>query len=214
MELQTPEQLQFASNLAHWIEGTLFAIVAVIAFLRARGWGTWKGAQYLWPSLIVIAGLFLPVYILFQLGSTKIIVTRDFIFRDPQQREHLSMALLLVLAGLAEIASEAKVVRAKIWKLIAPGALVVIGLVLLYHTEYGTQEAVAEAVTIHRYQGSLIILVGVLKAAAVLWERSLKWLAYPWIVVLLVTAALLIGYREPAGAYRTDNFEPKSQLQP
>lgn len=210
MEQPTPEHLQFISNLAHWIEGILFAAVATIALLRAWGYATWKGAQYLWPSLIVIAGLFLPVYILFQVGSSQFSASREFIFGDPQQREHVSMAVLLILAGAAELIAEAKVVRAKIWKLIAPGALVAIGLLLFYHTEYGTQEAVAEAVTMHRYQGFSVILVGVFKAAEVLWQQSVKWLAYPWIIVLLITATLLIAYREPAGAYRSAGTEPES----
>jgi len=34
-----------------------------------------------------------------------------------------------------------------------------IGAILFIHTEYGTPEAVAEAVTTHRYQGTAIILV-------------------------------------------------------
>lgn len=203
MELQTPEQLQFASNLAHWIEGAVFATVALIALLRARGYAIWTGAQFLWPSLIVMAGLFLPAYILLQRGLDQVDVTWSFVVNDPQQREHFLMAGLLVLAGAAEIAAEAKIVQGRVWNLITPGALVAIGLVLFVHTEYGTAEAIAESVLAHRYQGGLVILVGVFKAAEVLWQQRIKWLAYPWIILLFITAVLLISYREPHGAYRT-----------
>ncbi|HQU91802.1 MAG TPA: hypothetical protein PLK77_05865 [Pyrinomonadaceae bacterium] len=203
MELQTPEQLQFASNLAHWIEGVVFAIVAIIALLRARNYFTWKGAEYLWPSLIVMAGLFLPAYIFLQGGLSRVADTWRFSVNDPQQREHFLMAAFLVLAGAAEIAAEAKIVQGTIWRLITPGALVAIGIVLLVHTEYGTVEAIAESVTEHRYQGILVILVGLFKGAEALWRHRFRWLAYPWIVVLFITALLLTSYREPPGAYRT-----------
>lgn len=204
MELQTPEELQFVSNLAHWIEGTIFALVAIIAFLRVRGWATWKGSQYLWPGLIVTAGLFLPVYIILQIGSNQV-GTLDFVVNDPQQLEHGAMALLLILAGAAELLAEAGIVQGKVWKFAAPAALVSIGILLFFHTEYGTPEAIAEAVTQHRYQGSLVILVGIAKAAEALWQRNVRWLAYPWIILLVITAALLISYREPPGAYRTES---------
>ena len=202
MELQTPEQLQAASNLAHWIEGIVFAAVALIAFLRARGRLKRQGTQYLWPSLIVMAGLFLPAYIVLQRGLDQVGVTWSFVVNDPQQREHFLMALFLVLAGTAEIASEANLVEGKIWRLITPAALLAIGAVLLVHTEYGTPPAIDESVAQHRYQGALVILVGVFKAAAVIWPR-VKWLAYPWIILLFITAVLLLTYREPYGAYRT-----------
>lgn len=174
MELQTPEQLQFVSNLAHWIEGTIFALVAIIAFLRVRGWATWKGSQYLWPALIVTAGLFLPVYIILQIALNQGGATWDFVVNDPQQLEHGAMALLLILAGTAELLIEARILQGAVWKFAAPVALVSIGLLLFFHTEYGTPEAIAEAVTQHRYQGSLVIGVGVLKAAEVHWRRSVK----------------------------------------
>lgn len=113
------------------------------------------------------------------------------------------MALLLVVAGAAEIAAEAKIVQGRIWKLITPLALVAIGIVLLVHTEYGTAAAIAESVIEHRYQGILVILVGVFKAAEALWRHRFRWLAYPWIILLFITALVLISYREPQGAYRT-----------
>ena len=80
-----------------------------------------------------------------------------------------------------------------------------IGAMLFVHTEYGTPDAVAESVTKHRYQGTAIILAGVFRAAEALWHHKRKWLVFPWIAMLLVGAALLISYREPEGAHRTDS---------
>ena len=201
--LQTPEQLQWASNLAHWIEGAMFAIVAVIALLQALGYLKSKGAQYLWPGLVLISGVFLPAYILLQRGPGGIVTTWDLVIKDPQQREHFLMALLLLAAGLAEVLDRSKLLQTKLRKFVAPAAFIAIGLLLFVHTEYGTPEAIAESVINHRYQGTVIVLAGLFKVAEVLWQRRYKWLAYPWIVMLFVAALLLITYREPDGAYRT-----------
>ena len=201
--LQTPEQLQWASNLAHWIEGAMFAIVAVIALLQALGYLKSKGAQYLWPGLVLISGVFLPAYILLQRGPGGIGTTWNLVIRDPQQLEHFMMALLLLATGLAEVLDRAKLLETKLRKFVAPAAFVVIGFLLFVHTEYGTPEAIADSVANHRYQGAVIVLAGLLKVAEVLWQRRFKWLAYPWIAMLFVAALLLITYREPKGAYRT-----------
>lgn len=201
---QAPEQIQWISNLAHWIEGGIFGIVAAIALAEALGYSKSKAARYVWPGLILAAGIFLPVYILLQGGLAEIGVTWNFVIRDPQQREHFLMAVLLLVAGTAEILHRADGPRTKLWGLVAPGAFVTIGIVLFIHTEYGTPEAIAESVVEHRYQGSAIILAGALKGAAVLWHQRFKWLAFPWIAFLFVAALFLVTYREPEGAYRME----------
>lgn len=215
MELQTPEELQWISNLAHWIEGGMFGVVAVIALIQALGYAQSKGAQYLWPGLILMAGIFLPAYILLQRGLDEIGVTWNLVIRDPQQREHFIMALLLLAAGLAETLVRAKSRRSELWKFVAPTALAIIGTLFFVHTEYGTPEAVAEAARKHAYMGLVILLAGVFKAAEVLWRRKFRWLAFAWIALLLIAALLLITYREPAGAYRTAGSRPRvSELSP
>ena len=92
----------------------------------------------------------------------------------------------------------------------------IVGIVLVFHTEYGTPEAVAEAARKHAYLGFVIILVGLLKAAEVLWRRRFKLLAFSWIALLLAAALMLISYREPEGAYRTTpvSSEPGHFLAP
>lgn len=200
---QTPEQLQWLSSLAHWIEGGMFGVVALMALLQAFGYANSKGAQYVWPGLVFIAGLFLPAYILLQRGPDEIGVTWAAVIRDPQQREHFLMALLLLAAGLAEIVHRARVSRTRLWGLVAPAAFVAIGIVLILHTEYGTPQAIAESVLKHKYMGVIIALAGLFKAADVLWQKTFRWLAFPWIGFLFIAALLLITYREPSGAYRS-----------
>lgn len=203
MELQTPEELQWISNVAHWIEGGMFGVVALIAFFQALGYAQSKCAQYLWPGLILVAGVFLPAYILLQRGLDGIGITWSLVISDPQQREHFLMSLLLLAIGSVETLIRKELLRSEVWKFVSPVALVLIGVLLLFHTEYGTPEAIAEAARKHTYMGFVIIVAGLLKAAEVHWRRRLRWLAFPWIVLLFIAAVMLITYREPPGAYKT-----------
>lgn len=198
---QTPAELQWISNLAHWIEGGMFATVGLLALPQALGYAQSKGAQYIWPVLILIAGVFLPGFILLQRGFDGIGVTWSLVIRDPQQREHFVMAALLLTAGSAEVLLRTNAQRSRLWRFVSPAALVIIGAVFFVHTEYGTPEAVAEAARKHAYMGLAILLAGIFKAAEVLWVRKLPWIVFAWIAMLFVAAFLLISYREPPGAY-------------
>lgn len=206
MDLQSSETLRWISNLAHWIEGGMFATVGLLALLQALGYAQSKGAQCIWPVLILIAGVFLPGFILLQRGFDGIGVTWSLVIRDPQQREHFLMAALLLAAGSAEVLLRTNAHRSRFWRFVSPAALVIIGALFFVHTEYGTPEAVAEAARKHVYMGLAILLAGVFKAAEVLWVRKLPWLAFAWIAMLFVAAFLLISYREPPGAYEQPRF--------
>ena len=199
---QTPEELQWISNLAHWIEGGMFAIVALLALLQAFGYAQSRGMQYIWPGLILLGGIFLPAFILLQRGISGIGTTWNLVVTDPQQREHFAMAVLLLVAGLAEMLLRTSQSRKAAWKFVSPVALAIIGVVFFVHTEYGTPEAIAEAARKHAYMGFAILLAGLFKAPEILWINRFAWLAFPWIAMLLVAALLLITYREPPGAYR------------
>lgn len=218
LKLQTPEELQSISNLAHWIEGAMFAVVALLALLQALGYAQSRGVRYVWPGLILVAGVFLPAFILLQRGISGIGTTWGLVIRDPQQREHFAMAVLLLTAGFAEVLLRTKKSRAAVWKFVSPMALAMIGVMFFVHTEYGTPDAIAEAARKHVYMGLAIFLAGLFKIAEILWRGRFGWLAFPWIAMLLVAALLLLTYREPAGAYRTTgpnaaNFTLSPRLQ-
>ena len=209
---QTPEDLQWISNLAHWIEGALFGVVAFLALLEVLGYLKAKRLRYLWPGLILIAGIFLPLFILLQRGLGGVSTTWHVVVRDPQQREHFAMALLLLAAGSAEVFIRTSKSRHQLWRFVSPIALALIGAMFFIHTEYGTPEAVAEAARRHAYMGLVIALAGVFKAADVRWRRTFSWLALPWIAMLMIAALLLITYREPPGAYRTSEAATKPSV--
>lgn len=197
LKLHTPEELVFYSNVAHWIEGAIFLIVAMVALLQIFGY--LKNKLYLWPSLILIAGLFLPLFAFsHHLGELEL--AWQATIYDPQQRQHMFMALLMSIAGFSELMRLKY--RESLWKFVLPVVLSIIGVLFLTHPQHGTSDAVLQAALIHKYLGSVLVLSGVFRALEMLWQnKNKKWLAYPWLIFLTFAAALLISYREPQGAY-------------
>lgn len=194
-KIHTPEELVLYSNIAHWVEGGIFLLVAAIALLQIFGY--LKNKLYLWPSLILIAGLFLPIFSFIHHLDELGLAWQATIY-DPQQRQHMFMAILMSIGGFSELMRLKY--RESLWKFILPIVLATIGVLFLTHPQHGTNEAVLQAALIHKYLGSVLVLSGVFRAAEMLWPNR-KWLAYPWLIFLTIAAVLLISYREPEGAY-------------
>lgn len=194
--------MQFLSNLGHWIEGGILGGVAVLALVQ--GFGLLQSKKYFWPGLILFAGLFLPPYMLLHHGVAKLGMVWNATMDYPQQRQHFIMALLLLIAGIAEIASRKGEDKIHILRFVWPAALVTIGVLFFIHKQHGTHEAVAWAVTVHRLLGALLILSGVLRAGEIVYGRQTRWLAYPWAIVFLASAIFLLSYREPEGTYKKE----------
>ena len=199
LKLHTPEELAFYSNVAHWIEGVIFLIVAMIVLLQIFGY--LKNRLYLWPSLILIAGLFLPIFSYIHHLDEPGLAWQATIY-DPQQRQHMFMAILMSIAGFSEL--RRLKYRESLWKFLLPGVLATIGILFLTHPQHGTSEAVMQAALIHKYLGSVLVLSGVFRGVEML-QPNQKWLKYPWVIFLTIAGILLISYREPEGAYMPTN---------
>lgn len=95
-----------------------------------------------------------------------------------------------------------------------PAAVAGVGLALLLHTQHGTGDAVARAVTVHRLLAGVFIAAGIARATEVLRDTRAGLLRYAWGAILLVAAGILFTYREPPGAYtqphRNADGEPGS----
>lgn len=208
LKLHTIEELVFYSNLAHWIEGGIFLTVSLI--ILSQLFGYWKDKQYLWPSLILAAGLFLPVFTYIHHTNELSLAWQATIY-DSQQQQHLFMAILMSIAGFGEL-MRIKYQRS-FWGFALPIVLVTIGVLFLTHPQHGTTEAVAQAALIHMYLGSVLVLSGMFRGAEMLWPNQ-KWLTYPWVVFLVMAAILLISYREPSGAYMSVDQHAAPQINP
>lgn len=201
--LETPAQLRAASNLAHWTEGLVLIVLGLIAIVEARGGLKSCLGRFLWPGVITAAGGLLPVFMLFRRGFANLGLSWREIVQDQQQIQHLWLAAILVAAGVVEISRRAEWLRSKSWGLAVPAGLILLGSLLWVHVQYGTPEAVAEALLWHRLQGAFLILAGFLMGSAVVFPARQHWLTFGWIFSLFLSSLLLLAYREPQGAYET-----------
>jgi hypothetical protein len=195
--LHSPEDMQQLSNLGHRIEGSLLLIVAVIALLQAAGFLKFK---QLWPLIIIIAGVFLTSFLLLHHGVKNFKLVWNLIMADAQQRQHLVMAGLLIIAGASELMFRAYNIS---WlRFVWPIALGVIGIMFLIHEQHGSDDAVAWAQTIHKYLGILLLLVSLAVVANILFGERYHSLRFIWPILLILTSIFLFAYKEPEGAYQ------------
>ena len=198
----TVEEMRGLSNLAHVIEGVVLAAAALLALAEAGGRLRGDRGRIAWPAVILFAGVVLLFYLLFpHHGLSNAGLQWEFIFGVPQQRQHVMLAALVVIGGGAELLARHGVRRGGVWSLIWPGTAIIAGILFVTHPQHGTSDAVARAVMLHRWIGTLLIATGVIRAVDVLGARRARWVKYAWPVTLLVSALLLAIYREPRGAY-------------
>jgi len=202
-QLHTPEEFRYFSSLGHWIAGYIFLGVSIIAFLQALG--LFKSKQYLWPLLVVIAGVIFIPYSILHHGLEKLDLVFTVIQLDPQQRQHIIMFNLLFVAGIVELLLSLKKIKGKFWHFVWPGVMLIIGYMFLTHPQHGTADAQAYAVPFHTTLGTVLVITGILKAAEVIWSAKYKLLTYGWILFIFVASIMLIIYNEPEGAYQRDS---------
>ena len=204
--LHTGEEMQRISNLAHVVEGAVIGAAAVVMMLESRNRLRGSGAPYAWPLLLFVAGVFLLGYMLIPHHGIELARTQwRWVFADPQQRQHLLLAALIAMGAGGELVARAQATAAPAWRHAWPLTTAIIGIMFLVHTQHGTDAAVARATAIHRALGSVLIAAALLRDVSVwrLGRRAAFELSAG--VALLVAAALLVVYREPAGAYLPDS---------
>lgn len=199
----TPEHLRDSSNLAHALEGTLLFAAAAVA--AAQAFGKLRGGrrEYLWPLLLISAGVFLLLYLPTHHGLDAIPAILSYTMSDAQQRQHFLLAAMALAGGLGALLARREELRGQVrsWRsLLFPLALVMIGLVFLLHPQHGTSEAVVRARTLHVVIGALFMASGTAHALSTRRPVS-RPLALLWPTLLGATAVALMLYREPPGAY-------------
>lgn len=199
--LHSPEQLRFLSNLAHWIEGALLSIVAILMFVERMGIVKSQNFRFLWPAILLSAGIFLPLFMLTHHGLNMVHESFRVVTQDPQQFQHLMMSLLLMTAGLTRVLFLKGILKNLFWDIVRPICFFTIGLMFLMHTQHGTATAVSWAVTVHKYLGAIIMLSSLLQIAAVTYYPQGKAAAIAGAILLLSSGLFLLSYSEPSGAY-------------
>ena len=155
----------------------------------------------MWPILVVVAGAGLSYLVFPHHGLDKAGLQWRFVFGDPQQRQHLVIATLILIAAVIEILGRAGRVHGQAWMLAWPAALAIVGVMFLVHQQHGTSEAIARATMVHRYLGTSLVVADVLAGTSAMRAQRGGVPGVAWALALLVAAVLLIIYREPTGAY-------------
>ena len=202
----TPEEMQTFSNVVHRAEGILIIIVAVLALAEGLGFLRGRRTLFAWPAIISFAGLGLVGLLLsphhgLDLAKEQVL----FVWNDPQQRQHLFIGAVILLAGLAEIFSRKTAKVRQLWARAWPVALAIVGVSFLLHQQHGTGAAVAAARRIHTAIGAMLLISGAVRALELRTASARRLLRAAWPVALLIVGALLTIYQEPAGAYHSDH---------
>ena len=173
------------------MEGVLLASVGVLALLSNIDVATW--AATVWRVLALLAG----VALLIILYPPHPVSEWQLIWRDPQQRQHTMIAVVVVLASTAELAQANAGIT--VFEYVWPIALIFIGALFMMHTQHGHGDAVHRAVLRHRILGITVIVAGLLRLLEIIIRSDT--LALLWPIVLLIAAFQLLIYREPEGAF-------------
>lgn len=196
LQLHSPEELQYFSNLAHWTEGFLFAVIVLIALLETLGK---IKSKLIWPSILFFSGLFLPIFMFAHHTGSEFKLAWDATFLIPEQRQHFFMALLLMIGGGSELLMRKKYNNSILLKMVLPLSLIIIGSLFLFHPQHGNAADMMRVVTIHKYLGLSIIATGIFKGLSEFLK--VRQLAYIWILFMVISASLLLTYREADMSY-------------
>lgn len=201
-QLHSPEEFRHLISLGHWIVGYIFLGVAIVALLQALGF--LKSQKYLWPAIMVIAGIIFIPYNMLHHGFAKLPLVFEVLRVDEQQKQHFIMFNLLFGAGIVELLLSLGKLKNRLWYFIWPGVMFIIGYMFLTHPQHGTTEALAYTKPFHTILGIVILITGLLKMAEILWSERYRFFKFGWIIFLFITAMMLITYNELGGAYQMD----------
>ena len=172
--------------------------------ILAQAAGRVRGARalYLWPGLVLFAGVgLLGVLLLPHHRDVPARVQWAFVIGDPQQRQHLVLGFLIVIAGTVELLLRGGRLHAPLWRVAWPAAVIIVGVLFIIHAQHGPHEAIARALLFHRVLGALLIATGLLRLWEIASGSTARWLSFSWGLTLLAAGALLIGYREPESSH-------------
>lgn len=194
----TLEEWRLILDWVHWIEGAVFVLAALVILAQTVGYLSGSRLRYLWPGLVLFAGMgLLGVLLLPHHREVPARMQWAFVIGDPQQRQHLVLGILIIIAGAVELLLRAGRLRTPTWQVAWPAALIIIGVLSIVHVQHGPHDAVARALLFHRLLGVLLIATGLLRVGDVASGSTIRWLSFSWGLTLLAAGVILIVYREP-----------------
>ncbi len=193
-----PEYLRRASTLAHRVVGALLGIVGLLVLGEALA-GSARSFHLWWSGSAAVLGLLFVAFMLFHHGFRLLPSWLADLGGDPQQRQHVTIGILLTIGAAVEFARTSTNSPSALLRLAWPLALLLIGVMFVRHTQHGTGQAVGQARRFHTLLGWTLVAAALLSAAAAFSPAAAAGPASA--LALLAAAVLLLSYREPAGAW-------------
>ncbi len=175
------------AEIAHWLfaAGFLFFGLVLLAeaivgpqVFRRRPW-----RAYLWPSLALLAGMWLWVIAIFSTFSTLHLLA------------HSAWAEAATAAGAVQLAVVRGRLRSPYWSLVTAGALFVSGASFLVHEQNGW--LFSRSAFLHHLIGWTLVAAALLPIGAALRPRRAIW-AYGFAVTWIAIAVMLFTDRDIA----------------
>ena len=175
------------AEIAHWLfaAGFLFFGLVLLAeaivgpqVFRRRPW-----RAYLWPSLALLAGMWLWVIAIFSTFSTLHLLA------------HSAWAEAATAAGAVQLAVVRGRLRSPYWSLVTAGALFVSGASFLVHEQNGW--LFSRSAFLHHLIGWTLVVAALLPIGAALRPRRAIW-AYGFAVTWIAIAVMLFTDRDIA----------------
>jgi len=179
--------MQPRAEIAHWLFAAGFLFLGLVllaeaivgpAVFRRRAW-----RACLWPSLALLAGLWLWVITIFSTFSTLHLLA------------HALWAQAATAAGGVQLAVARGRLRSPAWSLVTAGGLLVSGAAFLVHEQNGW--LFARSAFLHHLIGWTLVVAALFPIGAALRPRRPVWL-YGFATTWLALAAMLFADRDVA----------------
>ncbi len=192
----TAETLQYYCNLGHYLEGSFFILIAIIAFTGAFKPKHPIVQRKYWPWASILAGIIIPSVIYFHARISCEEAVQDTMIHVPEIYHHYIIGLLFLISGFTELKLNQKKKENMLLAAIWPFSLALIGIIYMLHNPGGF------ARFMRNWIGILLVLSAISRAIQVFALKKRGWMRYPWIFFIFLTGILLLIYPEPKTSFK------------
>lgn len=204
---ETPEQIakhardKRESEFNHHLAGALVILAALFFLVQAPLAKRWPAARYAWPMCFLIAGFFLLIFSDTEIWPFGYMSFYYAITHDPEDAQHKTFALILLVLGVVEMLRASGRLKAKWSAWVFPIAAMGGAVLLLFH-HHGGMHGPDAMQTMHRVQGQHLRFAEAGAGAAIakgLAETNSKWCGFfskVWPLFMIALGVMLLMYTE------------------
>lgn len=181
--------MRLSSEQVHWINGALIVIFSLASIALETRRRDSKSIKFFVPAGVFVLAAGLVFDPLFHGRS----VTESF---QREIRQHFWLGVILTPAAAVETGLAFGLLRGKLWRMILPLALVLVGAGFFFHAQHQADVPALLSLTQHRIMGATLALTGITKAINEFGAGENKEFKLVWLFLLLLFGLELILYTE------------------